>query len=474
METPSPRFLPLQVVIERKDGALVMKSCVYLVEGTRFCRKKLAETSHKEALRICSSVLAETSESGIQSPDFLQTLHSLAKSRLCSSHGKLVASALLQWHEEWKRDRPAADVTHNLERTGRLARLVYTDDANSSPCERDKDEVVLQTIELVPSDHELSESSSVELDEDAITVASSALGSPNSTFDIDSLPIECVPCTNLLELDQVSTWVAAVLGKPLQEKAKKLGWIYVIGLPILGEGMYKVGCTENEDPRTTRYKDHKKCYGEYQEIFRAPIQNAQRVEKVLLAEFRNEHHMLKNPCGCGDTRHQELLKTDGGILHERVKAWVKFFAENPYDKNSSKLRGDMIDQIPLAGVKAYFDRKPASLFHKKINKTPKSTTPKAQGSTQRLSGDSPPALDLTKSSSSASFGTPSGETSDETGRISNDTQLSPSPTPSKNRRGSSRVQNLKSEDSIEDKIAKMSSSLRKTRLSSTSSSSFTT
>ncbi|KAJ5649348.1 uncharacterized protein N7484_003071 [Penicillium longicatenatum] len=92
------------------------------------------------------------------------------------------------------------------------------------------------------------------------------------------------------------------------------------------KGKFKIGVSKKH-PTEDRSEQHHKCYPNA-EVIRcvAMPEYAYLVEQLLLAQFKEHHFQLLNPCWVPDHgRHREWLEVEQDILFERISEWEKFF-----------------------------------------------------------------------------------------------------------------------------------------------------
>jgi hypothetical protein len=140
--------------------------------------------------------------------------------------------------------------------------------------------------------------------------------------------LEFRACSSSKDFETAEEAVDRVLKSELKG-ADKL-FLYVMSSNE-AEGKFKIGVSKKH-PTEDRSEQHHKCYPNAEVIRSVAMpEYAHRVEKLLLAQFKEHHFELLNPCWVQDHgRHREWLEVEQDILFERISEWEEFFITRPH------------------------------------------------------------------------------------------------------------------------------------------------
>lgn len=133
----------------------------------------------------------------------------------------------------------------------------------------------------------------------------------------------------------VETWLETLKRIDIALK-KELKWIdknyvYVLSSPE-AVGKFKIGVCKDH-PLEKRTDQHLKCYPSSKMIkYMAIPQYAYHTEQLMLAEFKEYHFQLDEPCHVYDHgRHKEWLNVEADVLIGRIREWQEFFIDRPHE-----------------------------------------------------------------------------------------------------------------------------------------------
>ncbi|KAJ5536128.1 hypothetical protein N7513_009314 [Penicillium frequentans] len=132
----------------------------------------------------------------------------------------------------------------------------------------------------------------------------------------------------------VETWLETLkrIDKVLKKELKRIdkNYVYVLSSPE-AVGKFKIGVCRDH-PLEKRTDQHLKCYPSSEMIkYMALPQYAYHVEQLMLAEFKEYHFQLEEPCHVYDHgRHIEWLNVEADVLIGRIHEWQEFFIDRPH------------------------------------------------------------------------------------------------------------------------------------------------
>ncbi|KAF7713332.1 Uncharacterized protein PECH_002139 [Penicillium ucsense] len=366
MGNKGPVFDTLPYTIDLVYNEDYSATCAYRIKGTGNCAIHLTKRSLKEANHILASNFSDLTkhpEEQRRSPAFFRILQNFAESRLCRNHAKHFDQAALQWCEEYRQTyRDVADtLTRCLALPGTQVHGVPLKATTSM-----KPQVSVISVEVDERECESDVAGSVEPKQDeevedsdidgVTTIEKPLCGTPRDILDPGLPEIRSIQRNLTMNQETIINRIAAKICEPVEGKSSKTGWIYLLRVPSLGQGMYKFGHTTSGPPKHDRWVRHEKCYGPMEEILTSMTPCAYRLEQIILLEFRNNEYQLHEPCKqCKPPgnepdkkppRHHELLRVEKDEqLKERLKQWVSFFKDGPYRK-SGTLRQKILENLP--------------------------------------------------------------------------------------------------------------------------------
>jgi predicted GIY-YIG superfamily endonuclease len=282
VQTPANAFIYLSGLLEIAYAPTPVFGCAQLKRNTERCRNKVTQ-DNLELLKASFDDLFEILNDRChtfhdQDGVFDTVLTQLIASCLCRSrHQSNAKDARAQWLKELYNDRERYELRCKLQ-----ARL------------------------------------SGRLEE---SISSTPSRSPSTEFELCSASRD------------VAYRVTKKVLQPLTETDQKPGFIYLISHPR-AKDMFKVGYTKNNEKRLN---DHQRCYKDCKLVKSELSSYVHRVEQLILAEFGEQQHRLKEKCPLCGANHKEWLKVDKETLLTSLKKWVDFANGHirPYDKNGN-------------------------------------------------------------------------------------------------------------------------------------------
>ncbi|KAJ5082635.1 hypothetical protein N7532_011678 [Penicillium argentinense] len=350
MSAPAVMFCSFSQLHNWTHSESRIAQCVYIKPGNSSCKRHISRQNRDFA----KSLLVTVSKSA--TPSF-EVFGELAKFVICSSHAKYAVEAKEQWYKE-----------HN---SGKGCISVQVD-----ACHPGENDVSLNGIIDISSYIELPDSYSAE----------------NA-----SLPAQPPPATRTFPTpdrseEEIAKTVTQKVEQPLGTLDKVYGHVYICSSPSF-PGLFKVGYTQ-PDPKQQRFKDHKVCYPDMEEVKTAFIYNAHRVEKLIHAEF--SHVRCDLVCQGKHSSHKEWFQIDKETLLASLEKWTEFVKTHPYNSQGNLKRNVTLPE-------------PASAIYlrcPRCRSSPCSTPPRKAGSDEKkrresskLGSPSPPARNFRVSAS---------------------------------------------------------------------------
>ncbi|KAJ5675392.1 hypothetical protein N7462_008289 [Penicillium macrosclerotiorum] len=336
MVSPIKAFSSLAKLVDWGHGAPISIECAYLKKDQTRCQRKMAENNlilAKEHFRSHLEMLTGASRGYTRASPQLQILQNIAKVYICGLHDKLESQAIDQWlkelgtrqnSESFKLEDETFETSHTLseesaEHTEEIEELEHGDEGARWKPDEEEDPFEGEGVSILSNQSTLS--------------------------------IRTVHPGPMMEEDEVARRVTWILKQPIDGPLmKESGYIYVISLPEL-PGIFKIGITL-QHPTLGRFDTHKNCYGDYNKIATEFTQYAHRVERLLLAEFSNNHYQLDVCCKKCKHSHKELLDIDKKTLQRSLKKWIRFIESPAYDR-SGLLLTEAQARIPRPASKKF-------------------------------------------------------------------------------------------------------------------------
>ncbi|CAI7565703.1 unnamed protein product [Penicillium bialowiezense] len=305
--------------------------CAYIVSTGYPCKSRMnRKASHEAKSVVLENLGIFTAPSGgyTDASRLFKFLQSLANIHLCHIHRKHNSQATAQWLDDFREKR--AFITAKLEESYKTG-IGHTR-AGESGDEKD---------EFDSSDMRTSSDENGSDDEESLFIQKQDVSRLSGH---SSSPIRVVRPTLTFSESEVAKAVSCLLERPIENKSKEHGHIYVIR-PVDLHGKLKVGFSIKH-PEISRFRKHEKCYRKFEILMTKLIPYAYRVEQLVLTELFNKRCAFD--CQKCESTHKELLDIDKESLLKCLDKWSSFVESRPqtYERDQREASSSCFEKLP--------------------------------------------------------------------------------------------------------------------------------